>query len=74
LHLTWVVICRATELRRRKREERLKNTASQIAEMKAKQQASEKWKERKSKMKPYVIGLSLVFLGGCFFLYKYYIS
>lgn len=59
-----------TELRRRKREERKKNTQELIAKMKEKQRTSETWKKRRSYFKPIAIGLSIL-LGGIL-LYKFY--
>lgn len=59
-----------TELKRRKREERRKNTQELIKNMKEKQRNSETWKKRRSYFKPIAIGLSIL-IGGLL-LYKFY--
>lgn len=59
-----------TELRRRRRDERKKNTQELITKMKEKQRTSETWKKRQSYLKPIAIGLS-VLIGGLL-LWKFY--
>lgn len=58
------------ELRRRKRDERKKNTQELITKMKEKQRNSDTWKKRRSYFKPIAIGLSIL-IGGIL-LYKLY--
>lgn len=60
------------EIRRRKREERIKNTSEQIAKMKQRQKESELWRSREQKLKPYVVGLLAAFAIGGYALYRYY--
>ncbi|XP_013385625.1 tyrosine-protein phosphatase non-receptor type 1 isoform X2 [Lingula anatina] len=60
------------EIRRRKREERLKSTADQIERMKRKQREHELRKQRRSWLKPICIGL--VALAGGYLLYRYFIG
>jgi len=60
------------EIRRRNREERIKNTAEKIQTMKRKQQESEKWKARRATLRPFVIGFSISLLVGGYIFYRYY--
>ena len=59
-------------IRRRNRDDRRKQTAEQISRMKQKQKDMDVWKERKSRIGPYVIGLSFALFVGGVLLYKYY--
>ena len=62
----------SADIRRRNREEKKKNTAALIEKMKAKQRESEVFKKRRSRVKPYIIGLSLALFVGGVLIYKYY--
>ncbi len=65
------VFRRSTEIRRRKREERKKNTAEQVARMRQRQHDCEKWKIRRQQFRPYLSGLAVALVVGGFLLYRY---
>ena len=65
---------RGVAVRKRKREERIKSTADQIARMKKRQEESERWRARKRGLQPYVIGLSIALVVGGYLFYKYYVT
>lgn len=74
-HLSTTVTCLlfiSYEIRRRKREERIKNTSELIAKMKHRQKASELWQSRERQLKPYAIGIFAAFAVGGYALYRYY--
>lgn len=60
-------------IRRRKREERLKNTADQIAQMRERQMANH-INPNQSFISRYFVGLSVALLFGSFLMYQYYSS
>jgi hypothetical protein len=62
------------DVRRRKREDRIKKTAEQIEKMKRKQKEHEKWQSRRMRVQPWLIGLSISVLIGGYLMYCYYRS
>lgn len=62
------------ELRRRKRDERIKNTSEQIAKMRRRQRESELWQAREQKLKPYIFGILAAVAVGGYALYRYYLT
>ncbi len=63
----------AQDLRRRKREERLRGTAQRVEEMKRKQRQHEAWQQRRLALRPVILGAAGVgLLIGAALLYKFY--
>lgn len=58
------------QLRRRIREERIKNTQEKIRTMKERQRKSEAWKRRRSYLPPLAIGLAIIV--GSYMFYRFY--